>query len=357
MNLDRHRPLLLAVIALAVPTLLALGRFTAATPYETYGYLVMVFQLCWAFWALARRRLTTRTVMETTYAYLAVFWLWIVAARFFLSDATTPAAQRLTPDVSMGFIVLAILAHLLFATRTALIVSATELGIGVAITLGWLVTASRAGAPVDSAAQLIAYEGALAVTMLMVYALARSKDDHARALMETEKMREMAYHDALTQLPNRRGLEENLHRYASLALRHDLALSVVFFDIDDFKRVNDVHGHLGADRVLEEVGRSVRPLLRASDVLGRWGGEEFLIVAPDADHEQALVLAERVRDVMQRYVYPGDVGITASFGVATYEPSTTVEELLERADRRLYRAKRLGKNRVVGAREASTNDA
>ncbi|MDZ7706700.1 MAG: GGDEF domain-containing protein [Trueperaceae bacterium] len=357
MNLDRHRPLLLAVIALAVPTLLALGRFASASPLEAFGYPVLALQLCWAFWALARRRLATRTVMSISYVFLALFWVWIVASRFFWSDAALPVAQRLTPDVFMIFIVLAILAYLLFATRTALILSAAELAVAVAITAAWLVVGSRVGAPVGSAAQLIAYEGALAVTMLMLYALARSKDDHASALMETEKMREMAYLDALTHLPNRRGIEENLHRYASLALRHDLALSVVFFDIDDFKRVNDVHGHHVGDRVLEQVGRSVRPLLRTGDVLGRWGGEEFLIIAPDADHEQALRLAERVRDEVQRHLYSGGVGVTASFGVATFEPLTTVAELLERADRRLYRAKRLGKNRVVGASDASADAA
>lgn len=354
MNLDRHRPLLLAVIALAVPTLLVLGRFAAATPYETYGYPVLALHLCWAFWALARKRLATRTVIAISYTFLALFWLSIVASRFFWPGSTIPAAQRLTPDVYTMFVVLAILAHLLFATWTALLVSAAELGIGVAITAAWLVMASRTGVPMDSAADLVAYEGALAVTLVMLYALARSKDDHVRALIETERMREMAYHDVLTRLPNRRGIEENLNRYASLALRHDLPLSVVFFDIDDFKRVNDVHGHHAGDRMLEQVGRTVRPLLRSGDVLGRWGGEEFLIIAPDADHDQALGLAERVRDAVQRYVHPNEVGITASFGVATYEPLTTVSELLELADRRLYGAKRLGKNRVVGAREAHT---
>lgn len=353
MNLDRHRPLLLAVIAVAVPTLLALGRFTATSPYERYGYPVLALQLCWAFWVLASKRLATRTVMVISYAFLALFWLWIVAVRFFWSDSALPAAQRITPGVFMIFIVLAILAYLVFATRTALIASAIELGVAVGITVAWLVVGSRAGAPMASTAQLIAYEAALAVTMLMLYALARSKDDHARALIEAEKMREMAYHDVLTHLPNRRGLEETLHRYASLAQRHDLSLSVVFFDLDDFKRVNDVHGHQLGDRVLEEVGGSVRPHLRAGDVLGRWGGEEFLIIAPDADHDQAVGLAERVREAVRRYDYPGDVEITASFGVATYAAVTTVEELLELADRRLYRAKRSGKNRVAGVQDES----
>ncbi len=353
MNLDRHRPLLLAVIALAVPTLLVLGRFTAATPYERYGYPALALQLGWAFWALARRRMATRTVMQISYAVLAVFWLAAVASRFFWPGMTIPAGQRLSPDVFMIFIVLAILAHLLFASRTALLISSVVLAVAMAITLGWLAVRPAGATAVGSVAELMAYEAALAMTMLMLHALARSKDDHARALMEAERMREMAYLDALTRLPNRRGLEESLHRYASLAVRHDLPLSVVFFDIDDFKRINDVHGHQVADRILEEVGRSVRPLLRAGDVLGRWGGEEFLLIAPDADHDQALGLAERVRDVVQQYAYPGDVGITASFGVATYQPPTTVEELVEQADRRLYRAKRLGKNRVTGAGDAA----
>jgi len=357
MNLDRHRPLLLAVIALAVPTLLALGRFTGATPYATYGYPALVLQLGWAFWALMRRRIPTRTVMEVSYAVIVIFWLGLVASRFFWPGVSIPAAQRLTPGVAMIFIVLVVLAHLLFATRTALTLSAAQLAVAVGITVAWLVAGSWEADSEGAIAELMAYEGALAVTMLMLYALARSKDDHARALIETERMREMAYRDALTRLPNRRGLEESLHRYTSLATRHDMPLSVVFFDIDDFKRINDLHGHQVADRILEQVGRSVRPLLRAGDVMGRWGGEEFLILAPDADHEQALRLAERVREAVQRYGYPGAVAITASFGVATYAPPMTVLELLERADRHLYRAKRLGKNRVQGVHGASVPDA
>ena len=295
----------------------------------------------------------TRAVMRISYGILAVFWLGVVASRFFWPGVTLPAGQRLSPDVFMIFVVLVILAHLLFASRTALLVSSVVLAVAVAITVGWLVARPASVSVVGSATELMAYEVALAVTTLMLHALARSKDDHARALIETERMREMAYRNTLTRLPNRRGLEESLHRYASLAVRHDLPLAVGFFDIDDFKRINDVYGQQVADRILEEVGRSVRPLLRAGDVLGRWGGEEFLIIATDAGHPQALGLAERVRDAEQRYAFPSDVAVTASFGVATYEPPTPVEELLERADRRLDRAKRLGKNRVVGAGERS----
>ena len=291
--------------------------------------------------------------MLVSYAVLAVFCLGLVASRYFWPGVAIPTAQRLTPGVVMIFVVLVILAHLLFATRTALTVSSAQLAVAVAITVAWLVAGLPVRAGEGATAELMAYEGALALTMLLLYALARSKDDHARALIETERMREMAYRDALTRLPNRRGLEESLHRYASLASRHDLPLSVVFFDIDDFKRINDLHGHQVADRILEQVGRSVRPLLRAGDVLGRWGGEEFLVIAPDADHDQALGLAERVREAVQRYGYPGAVGITASFGVATYAPPMTVLELMERADRHLYRAKRLGKNRVEGAHGGS----
>src|SRR6056297_3669031 len=127
MNLDRHRPLLLAVIALAVPTLLALGRCTGATPYATYGYPALVLQLGWAFWALMRRRIPTRTVMEVSYAVIAAFWLGLVASRFFWPGVSIPVALRLTPGVVMIFIVLVILAHLLFATRTALTLSSAQL--------------------------------------------------------------------------------------------------------------------------------------------------------------------------------------------------------------------------------------
>jgi len=125
-------------------------------------------------------------------------------------------------------------------------------------------------------------------------------------------------------------------------------VSVVYFDVDHFKRVNDERGHATGDQVLLQIGVAVRSVLRASDVFGRWGGEEYLIVAPDTDDGRALQLAERVRVAVAEHTFDDGVRVTASFGVATSHGTLDVEALMAAADARLYRAKRQGRNRVVG---------
>jgi diguanylate cyclase (GGDEF)-like protein len=116
--------------------------------------------------------------------------------------------------------------------------------------------------------------------------------------------------------------------------------------VDSFKRVNDSFGHSAGDHVLAGTATAIRQQLRTTDTFGRWGGEEFLVVAPETDREQAALLAERLRAVVAQQIYPQVGNVTASFGVAIYHCEDTAESLVRRADAALYRAKLNGRNRV-----------
>lgn len=167
-----------------------------------------------------------------------------------------------------------------------------------------------------------------------------------------------AFVDGLTGLANRRQCEEALRTELSRAARFGGPLSVVIGDLDDFKAVNDEHGHPVGDTVLREFARVLERSVREVDVAGRWGGEEFLLVLPGTDGSGAVRLAQRIRDFLEGRTLLTPEGvpvrITASFGVAEYEPGQEAGDLVTAADSALYGAKRAGKNRVGLAPPAST---
>ncbi|WP_294947816.1 diguanylate cyclase [Sulfurivirga sp.] len=165
--------------------------------------------------------------------------------------------------------------------------------------------------------------------------------------------------DQLTGLPNRHLLEKRLPKLLRRAKPPKKPLSVVALDVDFFKKINDEYGHLTGDAVLKELAGVLRKQKRAGDLVVRWGGEEFLFVAPGASLKQACGLAERLRDATQRHFMSHDVlpMVTISLGVAEYRPGETMEQLIERADRALYQSKHQGRNRVSchrGERPATT---
>jgi diguanylate cyclase (GGDEF)-like protein len=159
----------------------------------------------------------------------------------------------------------------------------------------------------------------------------------------------MSRSDALTGLYNRWHLEDELARQRSTARRHHNQLAVVLFDIDHFKRVNDTHGHPAGDLVLCEFARRLGEELRAGDIAGRWGGEEFLVILPRTDLAGAVEVAERIRSATAATPIAAagqQITVTVSGGCAL-GPADAPEELLHTADTRLYQAKADGRNRIV----------
>lgn len=175
-------------------------------------------------------------------------------------------------------------------------------------------------------------------------------DAHEENMMR--HLYEASVRDSLTGAFNREYLGERLRTEIAFALRHRTETSLILFDLDHFKRVNDTYGHQAGDAVLIEVVRSVNEALRAEDVLARYGGEEFAISVRGVTLEGTQRLAERIRHSSQRVVryQEHEIPITISVGCALLsecEVPTTVEGLIAIADRRLYAAKRGGRNRVV----------
>jgi diguanylate cyclase (GGDEF)-like protein len=153
--------------------------------------------------------------------------------------------------------------------------------------------------------------------------------------------------DRLTQVYNRVKLDSVLNHEISYANRYESDFSIILIDIDHFKQVNDIHGHNTGDAVLIFMAQILKENVRNSDVLGRWGGEEFLIILPKRNAQQAFELAEKIRKTVELAKFPVVIHKTISVGVTQYCPDDSVIELIERADRGLYEAKNTGRNRVL----------
>lgn len=163
------------------------------------------------------------------------------------------------------------------------------------------------------------------------------------------KLRVMAIHDQLTGLYNRHFMVDQLERLREQFERHGHACSIVLFDVDHFKQINDRYGHPIGDAILVAFSRRVEGLLRQGDSLGRYGGEEFMLLLPVCDQHAAVQVAERMRAKLSDFpmiIEPEAITATASFGVAQLRPGETADAWLLRADEALYRAKAQGRNRV-----------
>lgn len=176
------------------------------------------------------------------------------------------------------------------------------------------------------------------------------KASHATILAQSVQLKELSIRDALTGLYNRRHFDESMRLMFDQALRQRLALSLAIADIDGFKRINDSHSHAIGDQVLRQVAEILRSHLRVSDLLARWGGEEFVIALPDTQAPAAAALCDKLRQAVAQFnwegIKPGLV-VTLSFGVSTeLGGGASAYALLERADTQLYRAKGSGRNRV-----------
>ena len=168
-----------------------------------------------------------------------------------------------------------------------------------------------------------------------------------RKALENE-LKKIATTDPLTGILNRRRFTEIFQAEINRSRRYRSPTSVIIFDIDHFKSINDTHGHGVGDEVLREVTRRVGAATRDVDVFARWGGEEFIILTPSCDLRCAMEFAERLRALISATEFPHAGHITCSFGVAQYQEGDDMIKIIEKADRKLYEAKNKGRNRVCG---------
>jgi two-component system cell cycle response regulator len=183
------------------------------------------------------------------------------------------------------------------------------------------------------------------------------QENNGELARANQRLHDQATTDPLTGLPNHRAMVAALDRELDRAARYGRPCSVIFLDLDHFKALNDSCGHLCGDAVLRDIIHPIQRGLRAQDVAGRWGGEEFIIVLPETDIDHAIAVAERVREQVSRHRFAavGGTRLTCSIGVASY-PSEAGrrDDLIESADKAMYAAKRLGKNQVRSAADPTT---
>lgn len=162
----------------------------------------------------------------------------------------------------------------------------------------------------------------------------------------SDQYKQLSVTDQLTGVSNRRALDQRIHFEYNRSLRYNASLSIIIMDLDFFKHVNDTFGHQTGDTTLIHFVKIIQSNIREQDFFGRWGGEEFLIICPETQQSQAIILAEKLRLLVSEKPFPNIDQITVSIGVSTLTAADTVEELIRRADAALYMSKNQGRNQV-----------
>ncbi len=155
--------------------------------------------------------------------------------------------------------------------------------------------------------------------------------------------------DPLTQIGNKRSFESHFSREAEIAKRHSHQLSLIVMDIDKFKHINDSFGHAAGDQILQQVVKTAESVCRKSDLIFRYGGEEFVVILRETGLSGAFIIAERIRKSVEKtrcFVSSREIPVTMSLGVSTFHPDETLDSFFERADSALYDAKNSGRNRT-----------
>lgn len=338
-------PMLLAFSAVIVAVMwYQEARLNLMSAADHVGYPVLLGVTAVGALLLKLRPNTLRAVMAVAFvAYLA----------HMLTVYYIEMAHRLSSGVGSSY-ELTILAlwlpfgyvgsFVFFSPRIAL---RTSLAIYAAIALPqWVILATESDLVARQIAFAIVVSQPLYIAALRGVGLLKS---HASGVQELARsMSDAASMDALTGIANRRAIDAVLGQVISAQAGAARSVSLLMLDVDHFKRINDTYGHAAGDEVLIKLAHETNTHLRSTDLLGRWGGEEFLIIALDQTGPQALQMAERIRSELARVPYP-DVGkVTVSIGVTSFIPGEEKARFVNRADNALYQAKAQGRNRVAG---------
>lgn len=277
--------------------------------------------------------------------------LWASGAMI-MSYAVAPVVR---PGAFQTLCLIQVFGFLTLRPRQALTVGLSVIAM---LGLAWLFMVVWVPQPVDPRAEALKFTGAgfdlLVLTMQSMYFAGLRERTYREKLALADAARRLAhitFHDALTGLFNRAHMDERLRAEVERVNAGGVGFSLALIDLDHFKRINDTHGHLAGDAVLIAFAKLASEILRDTDVVGRWGGEEFLILMPDTvPGDNAWVAIRRLHEALA--ASPPDVGgaplsVSFSCGIANWVPGQGLNQLLERADRALYRAKDAGRNRTV----------
>ncbi|MDF2947160.1 MAG: pleD [Bacillales bacterium] len=180
----------------------------------------------------------------------------------------------------------------------------------------------------------------------IVFDVTEQKEIEITLREQNEKLRSLVDFDYLTNIYNSKALGEKLADEISNATLKKSPLSIIILDIDRFKLVNDTHGHILGDKVIAMIAQKIKSSIREVDIVGRYGGEEFLVILPNCDKEEGFTIAETIRKNIQSTIYPKGINVTISGGLKQFE-GEAIDTFLDNADQCLYKAKRLGRNKIV----------
>ncbi|OYW56185.1 MAG: hypothetical protein B7Y84_00935 [Azorhizobium sp. 32-67-21] len=235
-------------------------------------------------------------------------------------------------------------AFLLFPKRQAILAAAGAFALAV-LALSWLVISEGPGAWTYIHGSLILNAYAMhLLTLLALSLFIVTQEALDRVRRQAETLESAAFTDPLTGVANRRGLERMMTRHAEAPGMH---MALILLDMDHFKQVNDRRGHLHGDRVLQAIVHRLRQGLREDDVIGRWGGDEFLVLAQDTSSDEAQRLAERLRKIAADMPRSEASGVTLSAGVSLWDGHGGLNEALRRVDAALYVAKHQGRDQIA----------
>ncbi len=330
-----------ACIALAVRLVLR-----SASGYDLVSLSILALLLLGFAVAVRQGWLPVKALYRAMTVLASLYVLGDLSASL-LTAATGPeteAALRPLPALVPFAYVFAFMG---WGARRALVFSGALLAT-IVLWSGLLISTGIAPMPGLAAALDFYLEFAISHVVLigLLVLFARARGQIGQAQRELAAMGVLARTDSLTGALNRRGFHEQLDREALRSEGRDCRLAFVLLDLDHFKLVNDRYGHPTGDRVLMELSQLLTGLVRTSDELGRWGGEEFVILMRRAAPGEALFLADRLRRAIGDHTFSEVGALTASFGVAELGPDDDLEDLIAEADEALYRAKMLGRNRT-----------
>lgn len=312
-----------AVDAIGYPALLTVTSLGTVTLYLRPGSLQKV----------------VTTVYITFISYLLSSYYYIVLYQGFASEASSYMLATLALWLPLSYVV----GYVFFSPQAAV---RSSLGIYAAICLPQLIlvgTETSLGSQITFAI-LVSHP----VYIAALWGVARLKLDASGIHALAKSMSVAATVDQLTGVANRRAILHALESVTRVLASSERPVALMLFDVDHFKSINDRYGHAMGDKVLVTLAQHATSHLRASDLLGRWGGEEFMILALDQTGPQALQMAERLRSDLEQIIYPDVGSVTVSIGVTTLLATDDAERFVSRADVALYRAKGNGRNRVEG---------
>jgi diguanylate cyclase (GGDEF)-like protein len=254
-----------------------------------------------------------------------------------------------TPLLYLPLILAVVSCDLQFVVLIGLLLSAAAVWIGIHSSFSHPGEAPQAATLTEACLRGVMINAVAVIGGWYAHTMRRRQQEFKQQL---QRLQDMAYIDAMTELPNHASFRVNLSKeIRRRAARHHHPLSLILLDVDDFKQVNDRYGHPAGDEVLRQLASVLRANLRDTDHPARYGGDEFVILCPETDTKDVVGVAERIRRAIESRPFASTdsetLSITVSAGVATYPTDAdTEEQLISQADAALYRAKESGKNRA-----------